>query len=124
VKFIKKINLKKYLLGSVLTTGIALAFAQNTTEIITILVIYLATVLNQFLLVEVIMELVAERTADLSRKYRVKKMKVFLLFVLKLLILFGALSLGIHFMGKRVLIPLLNYVVLIFVLGLTLKDAE
>ena len=70
------------------------------------------------------MELVAERTGDLSRTYRVKKMRVFLLFVLKLLILFGALSLGIHLMGKRVLIPLLNYVVLIFVLGLSLKDAE
>jgi hypothetical protein len=124
VKFTKKINLKKYLLGSVLTTGIALAFARNTTEIVTILVIYLATVINQISLVEVIMELVAERTSDLSRTYRVKKVKVALLFILKLLILFGALSLGIHLMGKRVLIPLLNYVVLIFVLGFSLKDAE
>jgi len=124
VKFAKKINLKKYLLSSVLTTGIALAFAQNSTEIIAILVIYLATILNQFILVEVIMEMVSERKNDLSRTYRVNKTKVALLFVLKLLILFGALSLGIHLMGKRVLIPLLNYVVLIFILGLSLKDVE
>lgn len=124
MKFIKKINLKRYLLCSALTTAIALAFAQNRTEILTILVIYVATILNQFLLVEVIMEMVAERRSDPSRAYRVKKLKVALLFILKLLILFGALSLGIHLMGKRVLIPLLNYVVLIFVLGLSLKDAE
>ncbi|TDJ05273.1 MAG: hypothetical protein E2O68_06745 [Deltaproteobacteria bacterium] len=124
MKFAKKINLKKYLLSSVLTTGIALAFAQNSTEIIAILVIYLATILNQFILVEVIMEMVSERKNDLSRTYRVNKTKVALLFVLKLLILFGALSLGIHLMGKRVLIPLLNYVVLIFILGLSLKDVE
>jgi len=124
VKFLNKINLKRYLLGSVLTTGVALAFSQNSTEVIAILVIYLATILNQFLLVEVIMELVTERASNLSRTYRVNKIKVALLFVLKLLILFGALSLGIHLMGKRVLIPLLNYVVLIFVLGLNLKDAE
>lgn len=70
------------------------------------------------------MEMVSERKNDLSRTYRVNKTKVALLFVLKLLILFGALSLGIHLMGKRVLIPLLNYVVLIFVLGLSLKDVE
>gem|GEM_PF-5064390 len=124
MKFLNKINLKRYLLGSVLTTGVALAFSQNSTEVIAILVIYLATILNQFLLVEVIMELVTERASNLSRTYRVNKIKVALLFVLKLLILFGALSLGIHLMGKRVLIPLLNYVVLIFVLGLNLKDAE
>ena len=44
--------------------------------------------------------------------------KIVLLFVGKLVILFGSLSLGVHLMGKRVLIPLINYVVLIFVLVL------
>ncbi len=51
-----------------------------------------------------------------------KKLKVFTIFLLKLAILFGALSLGIHLMGKRVIIPLLNYVVIIFVLGASLKS--
>ena len=84
----------------------------------------MATVINQFLLVEVISEIVAEKTSNPDVKYRVRKFRLIFLFLLKLIIIFGALSLGVHLMGKRVIIPLLNYVVLIFVLGLSLKDAE
>ena len=51
---------------------------------------------------------------DAESKPRTKK--VILLFVGKLVIIFGTLSLGVHLMGKRVLIPLINYVILIFIL--------
>ena len=73
---------------------------------------------------EVISEIVTEKTSNPDMKYRIKKFRVVTLFLLKLLIIFGALSLGVHLMGKRVIIPLLNYVVLIFILGPSLKDAE
>jgi hypothetical protein len=91
---------------------VALAFARSVNEVLGILVIYLATILNQLLLVEGVFELVGASN----------KVKVVLLFLTKMAILFGALAFGVHLMGKRVIIPLLNYVVIIFVLGTSLKD--
>jgi uncharacterized membrane protein YccC len=51
---------------------------------------------------------------EASSSKRIKR--IIFLFVGKLVILFGALSLGVHLMGERVLMALINYVVLIFVL--------
>ncbi len=124
MRIIKKINFKRYFLWSIVPTSICLALSQNITEIVVILTIYIATVINQFFLVEVISEMISEKTSNPQIKYRVRKLRVVTLFLFKLLIIFAALSLGVHLMGKRVIIPLLNYVVLIFILGLSLKDAE
>jgi uncharacterized membrane protein YccC len=51
---------------------------------------------------------------EASSSKRIKR--IIFLFVGKLVILFGALSLGVLLMGERVLMALINYVVLIFVL--------
>ncbi|MFI5390481.1 MAG: hypothetical protein ACHQYQ_03895 [Bacteriovoracales bacterium] len=107
-----RINFGRYFLLSIPTTLVALAFARGVNEVLAILVIYLATILNQLLLVEGVFELVGASN----------KTKVILLFLLKVAILFGALAFGVHLMGKRVIIPLLNYVVIIFVLGISLKN--
>jgi len=107
-----RINLVRYFLLSIPTTLVALAFARSVNEVLAILVIYLATILNQLLLVEGVFELVGASN----------KVKVVLLFLTKMAILFGALAFGVHLMGKRVIIPLLNYVVIIFVLGISLKN--
>jgi hypothetical protein len=107
-----RINFGNYFLLSIPTTLVALAFARGVNEVMAILVIYLATILNQLLLVEGVFELVGASN----------KVKVVILFLLKMAILFGALALGVHLMGKRVIIPLLNYVVIIFVLGISLKN--
>ena len=107
-----RINFKKYLLFSLITTLITLAFARGVKDVAAILIIYLATVLNQLLLVEGVYELTGAS----------KKFKVIFIFLIKMGILFGALTLGVHLMGKKVIIPLINYVVIIFVLGTSLRD--
>jgi hypothetical protein len=107
-----RINFKRYLLFSLMTTLITLTFARGVNDVVAILVIYLATVLNQFLLVEGVFELTSASN----------KLKVVMIFLMKMAILFGALTLGVHLMGKKVIIPLLNYVVIIFVLGTSLRD--
>ena len=77
------------------------------------MVVYIGTLINKFMLVEGVRGLI-ETFLDAKSKPRTKK--VILLFVGKLVIIFGTLSLGVHLMGKRVLIPLINYVILIFIL--------
>ena len=107
-----RINFKKYLLFSLFTTLITLTFARGVNDVAAILIIYFATVLNQLLLVEGVFELTGASS----------KSKVVLIFLIKMAILFGALTLGVHLMGKKVIIPLINYVVIIFVLGTSLRD--
>ncbi len=48
------------------------------------------------------------------------KSRMAFLLLLKTLLLFAPLSLGVHFMGNRVIIPLLYYVSLIFVMYFSL----
>lgn len=112
MKITDRVNFQKYLLLSLVTTLITLLFTRGAMEVVAVLIIYLATILNQLLLVEGVLELTGAS----------KKTKVFLIFIIKLPLLFGALALGVHFMGKRVIIPLLNYIVIIFVLGYSLRN--
>ena len=109
------LNLKRYLLYTLPTTTICFALCQNWLEVLGVLIVYLGTIFNQIMLVASLKELLipfVDASVQKSNK------KIVLLFVGKLVILFGSLSLGVHLMGKRVLIPLINYVVLIFVLVL------
>jgi hypothetical protein len=116
--FLKVIDFKKYFLYSSLSTGAALLFVQRPQEVIAILVVYLTTILNHMLLVECVGELTK------NAKVGGNRLKIVLLFIFKLLILFAALGLGIHLMAKRVLIPLFNYVIFIFILGYSLKGEK
>ncbi len=112
-----KINLKKYLLFSVPSTAICFLLSKNSTEIVIIMVVYLSTLFNQYLLVKVIRDLI-----DPEKKKN--NLVLVTLFVVKMVVILAALSLSVHFMGKRVIIPLLNYVILIFVLIASLKKVK
>ena len=115
----KRINLKIFIPVSVLTTCLALFFASNTTDIYVIIGNYIATLGNLFLLLSVIQKIVEIGTATEPVEY--SKLKLALIFVAKMAIIFLALTIGVHFMGKRIIIPLLNYVFQIFVLGVSMK---
>jgi len=117
-----KVNFKKYLLISLLPLAICFILAQGRTEIFVIFIIYIGAVINQLLLVELVMEMVNRPKAPEFKKPR--KRKLILLFVVKVTVLIAALSLGVHFMGNRVIIPLLNYVVQIFILGVSLINPK
>ena len=110
-----ELNLKRYILFSLPSTAICLALCRSWIEVLGVFLIYFGTVLNQIMLVASLREMLLPFVDTESQR---SNKKIVLLFVGKLVILFGSLSLGVHLMGKKVLIPLINYVVLIFVLVL------
>ncbi|MCK5883418.1 MAG: hypothetical protein KAG61_07000 [Bacteriovoracaceae bacterium] len=109
-----KINLKKYVLLSLPILGISLGISSNTMEIIAILLAYLFTLVNQILLVYGVTELLNPAYIETPSE-RPMKLIVFS-FIAKLFILAGVLVFCEQFMGKRVIIPVINYVILIFVM--------
>lgn len=115
----KRINLKIFIPVSLITTVALLLFSESSKEVTVILGIYAATLANLFLLLSVIQKIVEIGTATEPVDY--SKLNLALVFVAKMAIIFLALTIGVHFMGKRIIIPLLNYVFQIFVLGVSLK---
>ena len=110
-----ELNLKRYLFFSLPSTAFCVLLCKDWIEVLGVFIVYLGTVINQIMLVASMKELLVPLLDTDGRR---SNKKIVLLFVGKLVILFGSLSLGVHLMGKRVLIPLINYVFLIFILVL------
>jgi hypothetical protein len=97
--------------------------AWNLSVIGVILLVFMATLVNHACLVEIIEDM----TQSSKARYRaeaapaVDRDKILSLTALKLLILIGSLTLGVLFIGNQIIIPLINYVVMIFILGTSLK---
>lgn len=108
------INFKKYFIYSLPSTIACLLLARGGMEIFAIVLAYLLTTVNQYLLVYGVTELLNPAYLEAPQQRPTKKIIFF--FVVKMLIL----ALGLYFcaviMGKRVIIPVINYVALIFVL--------
>jgi len=121
----KKINLNKYIAISLLCTVALCFFVKGQKQIFGLFLVYLATVLNQFMLVEGVMELTNPKMASLPKDLRKSKnKKIITLFVGKISVLILGITLGVHLMGNKVIIPLLNYVIQIFILVFCLKTNE
>ncbi len=116
----KKINIKIYLGLSGAILPLSFYFAQNNKEILTILSVYLAVIINQWLLVETVEDLVLG-AAD---QKDVDKGQLVFMFILKTLILIAALTFGVQTMGNRIIIPIIIYVIQIFILYFSLKKNE
>jgi predicted membrane channel-forming protein YqfA (hemolysin III family) len=110
-----KIDFKKFFLISILPSAISIFFAIDNNEILAMGVIYIATVVYLFMFSEAIYE-VTDNT-----KEKTNKRIVSFLLIGKLVILIGALIFGVQIMGKRIIIPVLNYIIHIFVLYISMK---
>lgn len=108
-----KINLKLYIPLSFGTTALFIPFLNNKIEIYTHLGIYIATLLNLYMLVLFVQEMFTEGK---FKKEKSDKMMISIYAVCKLLVLFGALSFGVQFIGNRIIIPVINYIMQIFIL--------
>ncbi len=111
-----KIKINKYILLTFLTTVLCVVLERNTQSTIGISIVYLATMINHYLLVLMTQKVMASNKSSNSYNY-----KLILIIISKFMILIGALYLAVHFMGNRVIIPVINYVVQIFILGFCLK---
>jgi hypothetical protein len=116
MRSLKKINLKKYFALTILSTAASLFFLSSIEEVYGVLIVFFGTVVNQLMLIESVMMVV-----DMGNGKSVDKIQLVTMFFGKFIVLFGALYLGWHFMGNRVIIPVINYVLHIFFLTLSSK---
>jgi len=116
----EKINVKKYALLSFILLLISYFLSRNSGEIKVMLTVFMAACLNQWMLVRVVEKMVNSAAG----KEEADKTDMVLLFLGKAIVLILALTLGVQIMGKRIIIPLLIYVLQIAVLYLSLNKAK
>lgn len=80
--------------------------------------VFIAACLNQWMLVNVVRD-ASQNAADGTP---VDKFNMVLMTVGKVILLIAALSFGVHIMGKRIIIPVLIYVLQIAVLYLSFES--
>jgi hypothetical protein len=115
----EKINLKKYALLSTVLLAADYFFARDMAELKVMLTIFLAACLNQWMLVSGVMQI----TNVASGKEEADKTNLILLFIGKVIVLLVALIFGVQIMGKRIIIPVLIYVLQIVVLYLSINKS-
>ncbi len=113
----EKINFKKYALFSSILLIASFFLARNSAEMKVMLTVFIAAGLNQYMLVRGVLKLTNQAIgAEESDKFG-----LILLFLGKIIVLVVALTLGVQIMGKRIIIPVLIYVLQIVVLYLSFK---
>jgi len=119
MELIKRIDHKLFWPVSLITTLIFCLFGRDQTEILSIIFVYLATLIALFMLMAILHGLIMDPEVKATGK--VKKSRLFSYMFLHVIFLFGSIGIGVHFMGNRIIIAVLNYVVQIFVLGIGLR---
>ncbi len=114
----QKINYKYFFLFSVGATCVFSLLAKNWLELGIIWIIYFATLLNLLILGYILSQYIK------NNKLGSHKLRIIFLSIIKLLILLIAISFGIQFVGNRIIIAMLNYIVQIFIIGIILKCSE
>lgn len=115
----EKISLRKYALLSTLLLAAVYFLARDMSELKVMLIIFLAACLNQWMLV-----IGVQKITDVAAgKEESDKLGLIILFIGKVIVLLVALVLGVQIMGKRIIIPVLIYVLQIVVLYLSMKKS-
>jgi cellobiose-specific phosphotransferase system component IIC len=100
--------------------GLTYIIVNNVQEYFVVLLVFVATVINQWMLIESVHTMVqsaaGKPTEDSSSSI--------MMFLVKTLMLLVVLSFGVHFIGKRIIIPLLNYVIQIFILYFSFRQKD
>jgi hypothetical protein len=117
MQFLKKIDLKVFIPYSLATTLVFSFFLNGTNEILVLFVVYIATLINLALLVNLLMKMFELKLSG----GEIKPLNIITMFILKLIIMFTALTWGIHLVGNRIIIPLLNYILQILILTFAMR---
>ena len=116
----EKINLKKYALLSTILLGLTYFLARDMAELKVMLTVFLAACLNQWMLVRGVQKM----TNAAAGKEESDNTNVVLMFIGKVIVLVVALTFGVQIMGKRIIIPLLIYVLQIVVLYFSMRKPK
>jgi len=114
-----QINWFRYIPLLIISTSIFMAFSRGLNDIYGILIALAATLTNQYFLVQGVRAFVLN--ARDKSQHKQSNTKVILLFLGKFLILFAGFYFAYTLMGKHVILPIINYVILIFVLTLSIR---
>ena len=112
-----KINLKKYISFTLILLLLTTPLLRSKQEIMVVIIVVLASCINQWMLVYIVRKM-TESAANQTQK---NNSLISLMTIAKLLIVVGALSFGVQIMGKRIIIPVLIYVLQIVVLYLSFE---
>lgn len=119
MELIKKIDHKLFWPLSLVSTLIFCLFARGPVELYSIIFVYAATLISLFMLMAILYSLVLDQESRITG--RLKKGRLLLYMFFHILFLFGSIGIGVHFMGNRIILAVLNYVTQIFVLGIGLR---
>lgn len=114
-----KINHKKFFLISIPVTAGFMAFSRDWNDALAMFIVYFATVIHLGMLSEAVFELIESQVTE-GHIHNVKD-KIMYLFLGKLTILILALLIGRQIMGNRIIIPVINYVIQIFILTFSIR---
>lgn len=116
----ERIDLKQFLIVSLLVHVLSCLFSRNLTELLIFTLVYVSVLLSFYLLMRMVNSLII---SQLEKKENVKVSSFSLLQMMftHLFLLIFSLSIGVHFIGNRIIISLINYSIQIFVLGFALR---
>lgn len=116
----ERIKYKHYFLLSFISTLLFIVlFSQSAMETYVILGTCVAIHVNNLLLLFFVGQMLDPHAVALAAKKESSK-KFFLLFT-KILILGFSIGVGVHFIGDKIIIPLFNYLVHVFIFIFCLK---
>lgn len=114
----QRINFARFFLLSLPLVAICLYFLKPGEEWMAFSVIYAASVIYLIMFSEAVHELIKPHRIE---GYKIKKKKLAFLFIGKLVILIGALLFGVQILQSKIIIPVINYFMHIFVLGASMR---
>ncbi len=113
----EKIDLKRYLILSLTLLITFLIFFNHPLEIKVLMITFVATLINQYMLIRAVHELIV----PVLNGQRPDSGWIGFLFIFKSIILIAALIYGVQIIGNKIIISVLFYVCQIFVLAFSSK---
>jgi hypothetical protein len=116
----ERIDLKLFVNASLVTHLISLIWADGLLELLVLTVVYIGILISFYLLLRLVNNLLKQQLSQ-SKQIGLNSFSMFQMMFGHLILLILALSIGVHFMGNRIIISLLNYCIQIFILGFALR---
>lgn len=119
----ERINFKIYVPLSIILILLGYFLSNSSSEFKVIITVFIAACLNQYMLVRGVDKL-TKQAASTEPNQEDQSGTLLGLFLGKIFVLIVALVLGVQIMGKRIIIPVLIYVLQIGVLYLSFKKTS
>jgi hypothetical protein len=114
----QNLNKRLFISLNVLSLSVALYFSRNINETLVFIMVAVSAIINQMLLVN------AVRKFLLVSKTNTAQASIVWAILLKMILLFAAIGIGVLFIGDRIIVPLINYMIQLAILGVCLIKVQ